>query len=283
MDDLEIKVGESEPTVKESPVTITETDGETVVDLSPQKKEEPRQDDSRWKVAEAENLAIKAKMDLLQYQLQGNQRQDNTDPFKQELDNISQRERALGIEWETKRASKSLTQSDIDNYDSKARDLHQQRANIAARKAIQEALPMLQQQQQRTHFQTKHKDVHDNLNALAYAKGTYEQLRAMGHQESEALVDRAMNEARRQFGLTGNMSFAPTDQDKRQLMGVSGGGGRQVADNTVKMGKSEKAMAMAMYGEAFNGDENKVYKKWAEKIGIKAKREHEKAKRTANR
>jgi hypothetical protein len=282
-DDLEIKVGESEPTVKESPVTITETDGETVVDLSPQKKEEPRQDDSRWKVAEAENLAIKAKMDLLQYQLQGNQRQDNTDPFKQELDNISQRERALGIEWETKRASKSLTQSDIDNYDSKARDLHQQRANIAARKAIQEALPMLQQQQQRTHFQTKHKDVHDNLNALAYAKGTYEQLRAMGHQESEALVDRAMDEARRQFGLTGNMKFAPTDQDKRQLMGVSGGGGRVVSDNTVKMGKSEKAMAMAMYGQAFNGDENKVYKKWAEKIGIKAKREHEKAKRTANR
>jgi hypothetical protein len=91
-----------------------------------------------------------------------------------------------------------------------------------------------------------------------------------------------MNEARRQFGLTGNMSFAPTDQDKRQLMGVSGGGGRQVADNTVKMGKSEKAMAMAMYGEAFNGDENKVYKKWAEKIGIKAKRDHEKAKRNAN-
>jgi hypothetical protein len=281
-DDLEIKVGESEPTVKESPVTITETDGETVVDLSPQKKEEPRQDDSRWKVAEAENLAIKAKMDLLQYQLQGNQRQDNADPFKQELDNISQRERALGIEWETKRASKSLTQADIDNYDSKARDLHQQRANIAARKAIQEALPMLQQQQQRTHFQTKHADVHASPNALSYAKGTYEQLRAMGHQESEALVDRAMNEARRQFGLTGNMSFAPTDQDKRQLMGVSGGGGRQVADNTVKMGKSEKAMAMAMYGEAFNGDENKVYKKWAEKIGIKAKRDHEKAKRNAN-
>jgi hypothetical protein len=281
-DDLEIKVGESEPTVKESPVTITETDGDTIVDLSPQKKEEPRQDDSRWKVAEAENLAIKAKMDLLQYQMQGNQRQDNADPFKQELDNISQRERALGIEWETKRASKSLTQSDIDSYDSKARDLHQQRANIAARKAIQEALPMLQQQQQRTHFQTKHADVHSNQNALAYAKGTYEQLRAMGHQESEALVDRAMNEARRQFGLTGNMSFAPTDQDKRQLMGVSGGGGRQVADNTVKMGKSEKAMAMAMYGEAFNGDENKVYKKWAEKIGIKAKRDHEKAKRNSN-
>jgi hypothetical protein len=91
-----------------------------------------------------------------------------------------------------------------------------------------------------------------------------------------------MNEARRQFGLTGNMSFAPTDQDKRQLMGVSGGGGRQVADNTVKMGKSEKAMAMAMYGEAFNGDENKVYKKWAEKIGIKAKRSLEKAKRNPN-
>jgi hypothetical protein len=282
MDDLEIKVGESEPTVKESPVTITETDGETVVDLSPQKKEEPRQDDSRWRVAEAENQALKARMDAMQYQIAGGQRQDNTDPFAKELNEISQRERALGIEFETKRASKSLSQTDIDSYDSKARDLHQQRANIAARKAIQEALPMLQQQQQRTHFQTKHADVHNNPNALSYAKGTYEQLRAMGHQESEALVDRAMNEARRQFGLTGNMSFAPTDQDKRQLMGVSGGGGRQVADNTVKMGKSEKAMAMAMYGEAYNGDENKVYKKWAEKIGIKAKRDHEKAKRNAN-
>jgi hypothetical protein len=280
-DELEIKVGEDQPS-KESPVTIVETDGETIVDLSPQKKEEPRQDDSRWRVAEAENQALKARMDAMQYQIAGNQRQDNGDPFKQELDSISQRERALGIEWETKRASRSLTQGDIDSYDVKARDLQQQRANIAARKAIQEALPMLQQQQQRTHFQTKHADVHSNPNALAYAKGSYEQMRAMGHQESEALVDRAMDDARRQFGMTGNSKFAPTDQDKRQLMGVGGGGGRQVSDNTVKMGKSEKAMAMAMYGQAFNGDENKVYKKWAEKIGIKAKKAHEKAKRNPN-
>ena len=282
-DDLEIKVGEEESTGKESPITITETDGETIVDLKPEKKEPVREDDSRWRVAEAENQALRARMDALQYQMGGNQRQDNTDPFKQELDNIGQRERALGIEWETKRASRSLTQTDIDNYDSKARDLHQQRANIAARKAIQEALPVLQQQQLRIYFQTKHADVHANPNAVDFAKGTYQQLRAKGMPESEALVDRAMNEARREFGLTGSMSFAPTDQDKRQLMGVSGGGGRVLSDNTVKMGKSEKSMAMAMYGEAFNGDEKKVYKKWAEKIGIKAKRELEKNKRNAHR
>jgi hypothetical protein len=277
-DEIEIKVGESEST-KDDHVTIVENDGETIVDVSPQKKEETRQsEDPRWAAAQAENMRLQSQLAQIQSQIVGNQgnRQDS-DPYKQELDNISAQERALGIEWETKRASKSLSQTDIDNYDRKARDFHQQRANIAARKAINEALPQLVQHQQRTHFQTKHADVHANPNALSYAKGTYEQLRAMGHAESEALVDQAMNEARRQFGLSGVTKFAPTEHEKRQLMGMSASGGRQVADNTVKMGKAEKAMAMAMYGEHYNGDEKKVYSQWAKKIGIKAKKAHEKA------
>jgi hypothetical protein len=278
-DELEIKVGEDQSS-KESPVTIVETDGETIVDLSPQKKEEPRQDDSRWRVAEAENQALRARMDAMQYQIAGNQRQDNGDPDRQEIDSITQKENALGIEWEMKKGR--MTAAEIEGYNVKARDLQQQRANVAARKAIREALPVLRQDQQRTYFQNKHADVHANLQALAYAEGSYKQMRALGHPESESLVDRAMDDARRQFGMAGNSKFAPTDQDKRQLMGVGGGGGRQVSDNTVKMGKSEKAMAMAMYGQAFNGDENKVYKKWAEKIGIKAKKAHEKAKRNPN-
>ena len=279
-DDIEIKVGESEST-KDDHVTIVENDGETIVDVSPQKKETaPAAEDPRWAAAQAENMRLQSQLANIQSQIVGNQgNRQEADPYKSELDNISAQERALGIEWETKRASKSLTQTDIDNYDRKARDFHQQRANIAARKAINEAMPQLIQQQQRTHFQTKHADVFANGAAHEYAKGTYQQLRAMGHPESEALVDQAMNEARRQFGLSGVTKFAPTEQEKRQLMGMGASGGRQVADNTVKMGKPEKAMAMAMYGEAFNGDEKKVYSHWAKKIGIKAKKAYEKAKK----
>lgn len=277
-DEIEIKVGEDSN--KDDHVTIVENDGETIVDVSPKKKEETQQsEDPRWAAAQAENMRLQSQLAQIQSQIVGNQgnQRSNADPYQQELDNISAQERALGIEWETKRASKQLTQDAIDTYDRKARDFSQQRANIAARKAINEAMPQLVQYQQRAHFQTKHADVHANLGALEYAKGTYQQLRAMGHAESEALVDQAMNEARRQFGLSGVTKFAPTEHEKRQLMGMSASGGRQVADNTVKMGKAEKAMAMAMYGEHFNGDEKKVYSHWAKKIGIKAKRAHEKA------
>lgn len=278
MDEIEIKVGE-EP-LKDDHIAIVEQDGETIVDLKPKEKEvAPPAEDPRWAAAQAENMRLQSQLAQIQSQIVGNQgNRQESDPYQRELDSISAQEKALGIEWETKRLSKSLTQEAIDSYDRKARDFHQQRANIAARKAINEAMPQLIQHQQRTHFQTKHADVHANSSALEYAKGTYQQLRAMGHAESEALVDKAMDEARRQFGLTGTAKFAPTEQDKRQLMGVGGGGGRQVADNTVKMGKAEKAMAMAMYGDRFNGDEKKVYSQWAKGPGIRAKKEAAKQK-----
>jgi hypothetical protein len=53
-------------------------------------------------------------------------------------------------------------------------------------------------------------------------------------------------------------------------------------NNVVKMGKSEKIMAMAMYGDRNNGDEQKAYAQWAKGPGIKAQKAMQKA-RQANR
>ena len=51
-------------------------------------------------------------------------------------------------------------------------------------------------------------------------------------------------------------------------------------NNVVKMGKSEKIMAMAMYGQAFNGDEKKVYSQWAKGPGIRAQKSMQKGRST---
>lgn len=53
-------------------------------------------------------------------------------------------------------------------------------------------------------------------------------------------------------------------------------------NNVVKMGKAEKVMAMAMYGDRFNGDEKKTYAQWAKGPGIKAQKAAQKA-RSASR
>jgi hypothetical protein len=104
-------------------------------------------------------------------------------------------------------------------------------------------------------------------------------LKAEGHTESAQLVDRAMNESRIRFGMSASTSYTPTSKEKSQLIGTNGGGGRVVADNTVKMDKGTKSIAMAMYGDAFNGDEKKTYAHWAKKVGLRAKKAFENKKR----
>jgi hypothetical protein len=93
-----------------------------------------------------------------------------------------------------------------------------------------------------------------------------------------------MNAARSQFRLSTAPRLSPTEQDRQQLTGYSGNGRKNMEpkNSTVKMGKPEKIMAMAMYGDRFNGDEKKVYSQWARGPGIRAQKAAAKA-RSATR
>jgi hypothetical protein len=258
-EDVDVQIGKDEPAAKTS-----------------------SNDDERWARAEAQQNEIRAGLGFLHGQIQGQSTpQNQRDPYEDELKNISEQERAAGIQFEALRASGGLNKQVIDEFDQKARNLAQRRTDIAAQRAIQGALPQVIQAQQQQYFRMQYADVHSNERARQYAAGRYQQLLAEGEPDSPATVDRAMNDSRVKFGMRGNMSTGPTDLDKRQLSGVGGGGTVRGtgSTNVVKMGKAEKSMAMAMYGDRFNGDEKKAYAAWAKGPGVRAKKEAEKVRR----
>lgn len=273
-DEILVDTGASDST-KESPVTVVEDGENVVVDLSPKKEpvvrstnNEPTQTDPRLLSALAD---IQSRVSSSPNFNQPNQ----PDVLSQEESALNDQERALGIQWEAYKASNQLTPDRLKEFDTKSREVQQKRHNIAAKRSLQEMLPQILNVQRAQQFQMEYADVHSNQNALGWAKGRYQQLLAEGAADGPALVARAMNDSRVKFGMRPN-GMGPTDQDKNQLMGTNGGGGRQVVDNTVKMGKAEKIMAMAMYGDRHNGDEKKAYAEWAKKPGLRAKKQWEK-------
>lgn len=260
---------------KETPVSFIEDDGDTVIDLSPDKRE-PKTDPAAERLAraEAENSNLRNEIQTARQQSYGTQIQQNqVDQFDAELNSINERERALGIQWEIdKVAGRLKDKSVVDEYDRKAREIHDQKTNVSTRRALRDMLPDISRVQQQQQLRAQYSDVYNNQSAITYAEGAYKMLLASGEPDGPQLLDKAMNQARVQFRMPTANYMKPTERDKQQLSGVGGGGGRVSADNTVKMGKAEKQMAMAMYGDAFNGDEKKAYEKWAKGPGIRAKK-----------
>ncbi len=248
--------------------------GETEVHIgAPEKEKSSNDSDARLARAEAEQAQLRGQLSYLQGQQNQSQPQQNRpDPYASQLDEISQQERALGIQFEALRVSKGLTQEVVNDYDQKARNLQQRRADVAAQRAIEGVVPRLVNMQQQQYFRAQYADVQDHQSANNYAQARYHMLLAEGSADTPETVERAMNDARIKFGL-GGKKMSPTDQDKRQLSGVGGGGGRSTNSNTVKMGKPEKQMAMAMYKDVTGGDEKKAYAMWAKNIGVKAAKE----------
>ncbi len=285
----EIEVSTEEDKKKdETPVSFVEDDGATLVTIGEEKKSEPsRADDERWRQAEANQARLANSFDDLRSRLVGgsggqpHQAPTQADPWKTQEDAISDQERALGIQWEAHKAARSLTADLLKEFDQKSRDLQQRRIDLSTQRAIQSALPTLVAETARQSFRNQYSDVQGHQQANLYARGHFDMLRAQGHPDTAQTVDIAMNAARRAFGIGGARN-QPTDRDRDQLTGFSGTRRTNVdnKNNTVKMGKSEKIMAMAMYGQAFNGDEKKVYSQWAKGPGIRAQKASAKARST---
>lgn len=260
-------------------VSFIDDDEGTLVDLSPSKPEKAPVDDKLESVnRELSSLRETIQQNRSQHYGQQVQQTPQTDQYQSELDSIDEQEKSLGIQFEADKASGRLTKQSLDAYHAKAREFQYRKSQIAANRAIREVVPELLQQQQAQHFRLQYSDVYSDQRATAYAQGRYQQYLAMGEQDSPQLVEKAMNEARIQFKMAGANHMSPTAKDRAQLTGVGGGGTMKAkTDNTVRMGKAEKAMAMAMYGEKFNGDEKKVYETWAKGPGLRAKKAMSKA------
>lgn len=260
-----------EETDKEESVSFIDEDNDTVVDLSPEIKE-PKRDANTERVAaaEAENARLRSEIANTRQQSYGHQQQTQVDPEQAELESINERERALGVQWEMDKAAGRLRDKAlVDEYDRKAREISDQKSHISTRRALRDMLPQITQEQQRQQLRTQYSDVYQNSQAITYAEGAYKMLLASGEQDGPQLLDKAMNQARIQFRMPNANYMKPTQQDKQQLSGIAGGGGRNSTSSMPRMGKAEKQMAMAMYGDAFNGDEKKAYAEWAKKAGKK--------------
>lgn len=289
-DEIEVS---TEPEKKdETPVSFVEDGNETIVTVGKEKEDGgAARDDDRWRQAEANQQRLASDLDAIRARLTGNPGaapsgpSSGSDPWKSQEDAITAEERALGIQWEahkqagTFRSNPSL----LTEYDNKARALQQRRIDLSTQRAIQTTMPTFVAAAQAQQYRIQYGDVQNHPQANMYARGQYDMLRAQGHPDSPATVDLAMNSARQAFGLGGRRS-APTERDRDQLSGYSNTRRTNVEpkSNVVKMGKSEKIMAMAMYGQAFNGDEKKVYAQWAKGPGIRAQKAAQKA-RQANR
>lgn len=260
---------------EDSVVFIDDSPEETIVDLSPEVKESKSDsNDDRLSRAEAETARLRAQIDQDRSVSYGNQRQQHQeDPFDQELSSINDRERSLGVQWEVDKASGRLRdKSVVDEYDRKAREIQDQKSSVSTRKALRDMLPQITQAQQHQQIRQQYSDIYSNQHALTYAQGAYQMSLAKGEADGPQLLDKAMNEARVHFRMPGASRMKPSQQDKNQLAGIPGGGGRHSVDNTVRMGKAEKQMAEAMYIDAAGGDQQKAWGMWAKKIGVRAKK-----------
>lgn len=263
----------TEKDTKEEEVSFIDADNETIVDLSPV-REEPKHDPVAERLARAEAETAQLRREIQQSRQVYTGDQHQTPSYDDgELSAINEREHALAVQWELDRAAGKLKdKAVVDEYNRKAREIQDQKSAFHTRKALREMMPQIVQTQQQQQLRAQYSDVYQNTSALTYAEGAYKMMLASGEQDGPQLLDKAMNQARVHFRMPGANYMKPTQADRDRLSGIPGGGGRAPSDNRVVMGKAEKQMAMAMYGDAFNGDEKKAYEKWAKGPGLRAKK-----------
>lgn len=281
--DPEIEVSTEPDKKDETPVSFVESDGDTLVQIGEEKASGggARHDEERWRTAEANQNRLAENFNELRSRLTGGNSQPSApqaDAWKSQEDAISDQEKALGIQWEAHKAAGRLTPALLDDFDKKSRKLQQDRIDLSTQRSVSQLMPQLLQATEARQYQTEYADVRANPNANRWARGHYDQLVASGAPESPDTVRLAMNAARTQFRMASARS-SPTEHDRQQFTGFSNNGRKNMdpKSNVVKMGKPEKIMAMAMYGDRFNGDEKKTYAQWAKGPGIRAQKAAQKA------
>lgn len=261
---------------KEEEISFIDDESETIVDLSPAPTEPNRPDPTAERLARAEAETARLRDEIAASRSQNYnipRSAPQRDDFDSELESLNEKQHAMAIQWEMDKASGKLRdKSVVDDYNRKAREIEDAKASVHTRRAMRDMMPEVIRQQQQQQLRQQYSDVYNNQHALTYAEGAYKMLLASGEQDGPQLLDKAMNQARVQFRMPGANYMKPTQADKDRLSGIPGGGGRNTVDNKVRMGKAEKQMAMAMYGEQFNGDEKKAYQTWAKGPGLRAKK-----------
>lgn len=192
---------------------------------------------------------------------------DEDEELDRELAAIQQRHTAA---YNTLRAKgQAVTQADKDEYERQVRACEKDRIKLGAKhqaKSLQQQQQgFIQQQVIREQISREHGDVYAaGPRAIAYSRGEFQKLVALGEPDNAATLKKAMDATRVAFSI-GRGSPAPTSSQKDKFMGAprggNGNGGSQTGPTAIKMTREFRAMANAMYPD--EKDDMKRYKMWA--------------------
>lgn len=161
-----------------------------------------------------------------------------------------------------------VTQTDKDEYQRLSAKIERQRIEMTADRLLEKRQAALSQRAgqevMRTAIRTRHEDVYQKPQAVAYAEGEFRKLRAMGKPDSAETLDVAMNAARRAFGLS--KEPPPSEAQKARFAGSPRGQGAPGKEpGVVRMTPELRRMANAKYSHV--KDEEQRYKLWANREG----------------
>ena len=170
-----------------------------------------------------------------------------------------------------KKEAGTLSQEDISKAEAKAREIQMNLYQVAAKKEMRNSTSQIREMQQAEFYRQQYGDVQDHPQAIRFASGRYQTMIAEGAPENNETINRAMVEARQRFGIGQKRDI---NNERSKFVGTSSQGTMSSSNNnTFKFDKSTRRMAMSMFSEEFDGDEEKALKKYAKIIGIPSQRE----------
>lgn len=245
----------------------------TIDDDSGVDKRKERTVDPELIAARAELAALRATANNRQPERHAVQHAPAVDDLQARENDLQDKRKALGVEYESIKDSPSLTEAKLAELEQRSNSIDSDLGVIRAQKALRLERPNIQRQSQADENARKYGDVYQNRNATRYAEGQYHMMLAEGAPEGAATVEKAMNKARIQYRM---VKGVPTDNDRAQMSGVGNGGGRRRApDNSFKFNKSLSIIASEMFGDRVGGDLKKSQQMWAKEVGIPARRRAE--------
>lgn len=208
-----------------------------------------------------------------QQQSQNLFRQQQGDPIQEQIAQTWKEERELRAHATALHNSEQLTDDTRKELDAKYEQLAQRRQELTTQKVMRDhnIRPVNPNEGVIASLRAKYSDVYANPQAEQYAKGRWQQLRAMGNQDSLELVDTVMNETREAFKLKQPSTSAPSSAMKSKYHGVPSGGlksgGDRSSSRKIPMTREMKMIAEEHYSHLNKLSAEEKHRKWAKEIG----------------
>jgi hypothetical protein len=223
----------------------------------------------------AEQAVAALRQEMMSQRQPPKEEKPKEDTHQVEMDKVYDDQELLVSAYNAAAARKGgMTPEERADFSRRGREIEQRKINVAARKMLAEQgyaggkAPTAEEiivETQRREIAQKYGDVISDQNRLRWVHGRMGQLTAEGLPDNPATLDRAMNEARRKFGLGGNAP--PSNAEKQRLAGIPRGGGMSssAGDRSIVMTGEYRKLADAAYPHI--KDKADRYKKWAQGPG----------------